>query len=112
MSADHASAVRSTLHPASRGRSLNPYPGSDGHTMWNASAGSPPCAAGSASGSITLSNSTIEPGHPWVRTSGRAPSCGDRTWMKWMPSPSISVRNWGSRLRRASVARQSYSSAQ
>ena len=33
---------------------------------------------GSTSGSITLWNSTIEPGQPWVINSGSAPSCGER----------------------------------
>jgi hypothetical protein len=49
----------------------------------------------------------IEPGQPWVMISGRASGCGERTWTKWIPSPSISVRNWGSAFSRASVARQS-----
>ena len=61
---------------------------------------------------MTLWNSTTEPGHPCVMTRGRAPGCGERAWMKWMSTPSIRVRNWGKRLRRASDARQSYSSSQ
>ena len=40
---------------------------------WNASAGSPPNATGSTSGSITLWNSTIEPGQPCVISNGSAP---------------------------------------
>src|SRR5262245_59103486 len=44
--------------------------------------------------------------------SGRAPSCRDRTWMKWMSTPSISVLNCGSAFSLASQARQSYSVAQ
>ena len=36
----------------------------------------------------------------------------ERAWMKWMSTPSIRVRNWGKRLRRASEARQSYRSSQ
>jgi hypothetical protein len=39
--------------------------------------------------------------------SGIAPACGDRTWMKWMSTPSISVTNCGSAFSRASHARQS-----
>src|SRR5215207_8848870 len=66
----------------------------------------------SLSGSITLKNSTIEPGQPWVMTSGIASGSSERTWTKWRPSPSISIRHWGSALRRASVARQSYPAAQ
>ena len=50
-------------------------------------------ATGSTSGSITLWNSTIEPGQPWVMSSGSAPGCGERTWTKWMSSPSIAVVN-------------------
>ena len=45
------------------------------------------------SGPITFGNSTIEPGQPCVITSGSASACGERTCTKWMPSPSISVRN-------------------
>jgi hypothetical protein len=36
-----------------------------------------------------------EPGQPWVMISGNAFSCFDRTWMKWMSTPSISVVNCG-----------------
>lgn len=61
---------------------------------------------------MTLWNSTTDPGQPCVMTRGTAPSCGDRTWTKWMSRPSISVRNWGKRLSRASDARQSYCSSQ
>ena len=81
----------------------NPYPGSDGHTTWNASAGS----GGSTSGSITLANSATEPGQPWVSSSGSAPACGDRTCRKCRSSPSIVVMNWGNALSAASRARQS-----
>jgi hypothetical protein len=38
---------------------------------------------------------------------GKASSWGDRTWMKWMWSPSISVMNWGRAFSRASALRQS-----
>ncbi len=90
----------------------NPYPGRDGITTSNASSALPPYAVGSVSGPITFSISTTEPGQPWVRISGNASGCGDRTWMKWMSSPSISVVNWGSEFSFASHARQSYSAAQ
>ena len=61
---------------------------------------------------MTLWNSTIDPGHPWVMSNGTASSCGERAWMKCTSSPSIVVVNWSNRLRAASRARQSYSSAQ
>jgi hypothetical protein len=63
--------------------SEKPNPGSDGQTTWKSS----------DSGPSTFSNSTTDPGQPWVITSGRASGRGERTWMKWMPRPSISVRN-------------------
>jgi len=43
---------------------------------------------------------------------GGAFSCGDRTWMKWMSGPSISVVKCGRALSLRSNLRQSYSSAQ
>src|SRR5216684_2354217 len=45
-------------------------------------------------------------------TSGIAPGWRERTWMKWVFSPSSSVVNWEKRLSLASRRRQSYSSAQ
>ena len=54
----------------------------------------------------------IDPGHPWVITSGNAFSCCDFTWMKWMSSPSMRVLNCGSAFIRASHRRQSCSVAQ
>jgi len=56
---------------------------------------------------MTSSSSTIEPGQPCVMISGRAFSCGDFTWMKWISSPSISVLNCGSAFSSASKLRQS-----
>jgi hypothetical protein len=53
-----------------------------------------------------------EPGQPCVMISGSAFSCGERTWMKWMSSPSISVVNCGKAFNLASALRQSYSVAQ
>jgi hypothetical protein len=61
---------------------------------------------------MTFKNSMTEPGQPCVMTRGRASACGERTWRKWMPSPSITVRNCGNAFSRVSVARQSYRSAQ
>ena len=49
----------------------------------------------------------MEPGQPWVMTSGIAPACGERAWTKWMSSPSIAVVNCGKRLSSASRFRQS-----
>ena len=53
-----------------------------------------------------------EPGQPWVMISGSASSCSERTWMKWMSTPSISVLNCGSAFSLASHARQSCSVSQ
>ena len=95
------------VHTVCAGFCENPNPGSDGTTTWNESAASPPNETGSVSGPISLPNSTIEPGHPCVSISGIAPGLADLTWMKWMSSPSISVRNWGKRLSSDSKRRQS-----
>lgn len=57
---------------------------------------------------ITSRNSTTEPGHPWLRISGKASASGDLTCKKWMFCPSISVVNWGNPLSLASHSRQSY----
>jgi hypothetical protein len=61
---------------------------------------------------MTASSSMIEPGHPWVMMTGSALSCSERTWMKWMSSPSILVMKWGRPFSFASHRRQSYSVAQ
>jgi hypothetical protein len=45
---------------------------------------------------MIFSCSMIEPGQPWETTSGSASWCGDRTWMKWMSSPSMLVTNCAS----------------
>ena len=99
--------MRDTVHPVSVGLPENPNPGGDGATTSNESAASPPNETGSVSGPISFRNSTIEPGHPCVSISGIAPGFLDLTWMKWMSSPSISVRNWGKRLSLDSRRRQS-----
>jgi len=85
----------------------NPWPGSEGITRWNASAALAPRAVGLVSGSMIFSCSMIEPGQPCVTTIGSAPLCGERTWMKWMSSPSISVRNCGRAFSSASHLPQS-----
>ena len=61
---------------------------------------------------MTFSSSMTEPGHPWVMMTGSAFSCGERTWMKWMSSPSISVTKCGRAPSRASQRCMSYSVAQ
>ena len=53
-----------------------------------------------------------EPGQPWVMISGSASSCGERTWMKWMSTPSISVDELRQRVQPRLDLRQSYSVAQ
>ena len=55
-----------------------PNPGRDGTITSNASAGSPPNAAGSASGSITFDQCQNVHGQPWVRINGigRGPTTG------------------------------------
>ncbi len=76
-------------------------------TRWKASSAWPPCAVGSVSGPTAPSSSTTEPGQPCVMISGRAFSCCDRTWMKWISTPSISVVYCGRAFSFASNARQS-----
>ena len=112
MSSTHARAMRIGSQPVASGLPEKPCPGSDGITRWNASAALAPWAVGSVSGPTIFSCSMTDPGQPWVTIIGKASSCGERTWMKWMSSPSISVTNCGSSLRRASTARQSCPSTQ
>jgi len=66
----------------------NPKPGRDGTITSNASAGSPPNAAGSASGSITFDQCQNVHGQPWVRINGtgRGPRPGLR--MKCTGTPA------------------------
>jgi hypothetical protein len=56
---------------------------------------------------MILSCSMTDPGHPWVMMIGSAFGCFERTWMKWMSRPSISVTNWGRAASFASHLRQS-----
>ena len=83
------------------------WPGIDGITIWKASAALAPWAVGSVSGPMIFSCSMTEPGQPWLTTSGKASSCFERTWMKWMFSPSISVMKCGRAFSVASHFRQS-----
>ncbi|MNT98253.1 hypothetical protein D3C72_2407990 [compost metagenome] len=56
---------------------------------------------------MIFSCSTTEPGHPCVMMTGKAFACLERTWMKWMSTPSIVVTKWGKALNLASNLRQS-----
>ena len=95
------------VQPGAVGLPEKPWPGSDGMTTWNASSAVPPCAVGSVSGPMTFICSMIEPGQPCVMITGSAFSCFERTWMKWMSSPSISVMKCGTALSFASALLQS-----
>ncbi len=75
--------------------------------QYQASAALPPCAVGLVSGSMTFSCSITEPGQPCVMMIGNDFGCFERTWMKWMSTPSISVTNCGSEFSRFSNLRQS-----
>ena len=99
--------MRAGSQPVAFGLAENPWPGSEGITRWKASASLPPCAVGFVSGSMTFSCSTIDPGQPCVTISGSASSWCERTWMKWMSSPSISLRKFGRPFSFASHPRQS-----
>ena len=99
--------MRIGSQPVSVGLPENPWPGNDGMTRWKASAALAPWAVGSVNGSMIFSCSTVEPGQPWVTISGSASSCRERTWMKWMSTPSISVTKCGRVAKRFSNARQS-----
>ncbi len=107
ISSTQARAMRGGSQPVVAGLAENPWPGSEGITRWNASASLPPCDVGSVSGPMIFSCSMTEPGQPCVTISGSASSCRERTWMKWMSSPSISVRKFGSPFSSASHLRQS-----
>jgi hypothetical protein len=79
----------------------------DGTTTSKASAGSPSCAPGSLKGPITLRYSQNVHGQPCERISGLGLGPLPRTWMKWIGTPSISVRNCGYALIARSCLRQS-----
>ena len=76
----HSSAMAPGCMPVRRSGEEKPKPGSDGTTTSNASAGSPPYAAGSASGPMTLRKSQNVHGHPCVRISGIGAGPVPRTW--------------------------------
>jgi hypothetical protein len=79
----------------------------DGSTTSKASPAAPPWVVGSVRGPTTSSSSMIEPGQPWVMTSGKASWCRDLTWMNCTSSPSSSVVNWGRAFSFFSQRRQS-----
>jgi hypothetical protein len=56
---------------------------------------------------MTLICSKTDPGHPWEMISGSAFSCRERTWKKWISTPSIAVMNCGQAFSFASAFRQS-----
>ena len=56
---------------------------------------------------MSLICSKTEPGHPCVMITGSAFGCRERTWMKWMSTPSMFVMNCGKALSFASAFRQS-----
>ena len=70
-------------------------------------AGKPGLAEGEGKLEAISVNSATEPGQPCVMISGSAFGSFERTWRKWMSSPSIPVVNWSKRLSFASRARQS-----
>jgi hypothetical protein len=106
MSRAQRSAVRCEFTPVTVSGVNQPKPGSDGTTTSKASAGSPPCAAGSASGPMTAWYSQNVHGQPWVKTIGigggppRTPR--PRTWTKWIGRSSSTTRYWGNSLMAAS----------
>ena len=69
------------------GRPEKPKPGSDGAITSNASSSLPPKRSGCANGSMIPSNSEIEPGQPWLTSSGRGSGPLPFSWTKWMPMP-------------------------
>ncbi|MNN89234.1 hypothetical protein D3C81_2070180 [compost metagenome] len=61
---------------------------------------------------MTFINSITEPGQPCAISSGKAFSCFERTWMKWISRPSIWVMKFGTAFIFDSMTRQSYRVAQ
>ena len=89
------------------GRSEKPKPGTEGTITSKASAGSPPCAPGSARSGISASISTKELGQPWVMSRGIGAGPRPRWWITWMPRPSTWARKCGSVFIVRSATRQS-----
>ncbi|MBM7788733.1 hypothetical protein JOD67_005413 [Tenggerimyces flavus] len=108
ISSSHARAVRLMPQPVSVVGPENAKPGSEGATMWNASAGSPPWLAGSVNGPTSSRKSYTVLGHPCVISSGVASGTGDLACRKWTFWPSIVVVYCSIAFSLASCARQSY----
>jgi hypothetical protein len=90
--------------PPAHHRQRRPHPPTPARyrvTRRRASWAEPPCAAGSVSGPMTPSSSMTEPGQPCVMISGSAFSCRDLTWMKWMSTPSMCLRDRNRDVRHA-----------
>ena len=68
----NARAMRHESQPRVRVGPEKPYPGNDGATTWNVS----------VRRGMTSRNSTIEPGQPWMSSSGSAFSFGERACTK------------------------------
>lgn len=85
----------------------NPKPGNEGTMTSNASAASPPWAAGSARGSTTLDQCQNVQGQPWVRSNGVGFGLTPGLRMKCTGTPSTSTRSCSSALIAASALRQS-----
>ncbi len=82
MSFTQSPEVRQKFTPGLRSGVEKPYPGKDGTTTSNASAGSPPYAPGSLSGPITFRYSQNVQGQPCERIRGLGFGPLPRTWMK------------------------------
>src|SRR5262245_28207670 len=67
--------MRSEFQPRPAGLSEKANPGKDGATTWKASSARPPWAFGFVKGSMTLRNSSTDPGQPCVMRIGSAFSC-------------------------------------
>ena len=93
------------------GRNDRPYPGSDGATTVNASAGSPPKLAGSVRRGIRSRNSNTDPGQPCISSSGQGFGPLPGTCRKCTSMSCSAALNCGNALSRASCARQSNAGA-
>ncbi|OLT16166.1 hypothetical protein BJF78_14835 [Pseudonocardia sp. CNS-139] len=79
MSVCQYSAILRAPNPVPVSGVEKPKPGIDGTTTSNASAGSPPCAAGSVSGPTTLRQSQNVQGQPCDRMIGVGSCSHDRS---------------------------------
>ena len=102
-----------TFQPTSVGSLEKPKPGSDGITRSNASSARPAVRRWIRQRADDPEYLNHRAG-PAMRDDQREgiSGCDERTWMKWMSTPSISVMNCGSAFNFASTPRQLYSVAQ